>query len=340
MARKRIGLALGGGVAKGLAHIGVVRALLQLGVPIDCVAGTSSGSLVGALVAAAMSPTEIEAIAKATRWRDIVKPIIPRLGFLDAGRLEQLLNRILGDRRIEDLAMPFAAVATDIETGKVVILRQGPLARAVRASCSVPGFFTPVEIDGRLVVDGGVVNNVPVDVARSLGADLVIAVDLSGNIDATPFNRHILGVMLRSYEIMLHEKRALEAKGADVLIRPRVERLGLVNLEATDAYIKAGYEAAMAQQGPLADLMEAARPRSVLSYVNPWNWLSRKAGGSSVVGASSGASAGASSGASAGASSGASAGASSGPTAEPAAGPPANSPAGPPVGPPAGSPAR
>ena len=320
MARKKIGLALGGGVAKGLAHIGVVRALLQLGVPIDCVAGTSSGSLVGALVAAAISPTEIEAIARATRWRDIVKPIIPRLGFLDAGRLEQLLNRILGDRRIEDLAMPFAAVATDIETGKAVILRQGPLARAVRASCSVPGFFTPVEIDGRLLVDGGVVNNVPVDVARSLGADLVIAVDLSGNIDATPFNRHIFGVLLRSYEIMLHEKRALEAKGADVLIRPRVERLGLVNLEATDAYIKAGYEAAMAQQGPLADLMEAARPRSVLSYANPWNWLPRKAGGLSAAGPLDGPSAGPS----------------SGPTAGPAAGPPAGPSVGPPAGPPAG----
>lgn len=276
MARKKIGLALGGGVAKGLGHIGVIRALLELGVPIDCVAGTSSGSVVGALIAAAMTPDQIEAIAKTTRWRDLVKPVIPRLGLLDGGRLEHLLVKVLGDRRIEDLALPFACVATDIVTGEEVVIRTGPLAPAIRASCSMPGFFTPVEIDGRLLVDGGVVDNVPVDVAKSLGADFVIAVDVSGRIDATPFNRNILGVLLRSYEIMLHEKRAIEAKGASVLIRPRVEKLGLVNLDAADAYIKSGWEATMAQRGHLLDLMEQVRQRSLLHYANPRNWAARK----------------------------------------------------------------
>lgn len=276
MARKKIGLALGGGVAKGLGHIGVIRALLELGVPIDCVAGTSSGSVVGALLAAAMTPDQIEAIAKATRWRDLVKPVIPRLGLLDGGRLEHLLVKVLGDRRIEDLALPFACVATDIVTGEEVVIRTGPLAPAIRASCSMPGFFTPVEIDGRLLVDGGVVDNVPVDVARSLGADFVIAVDVSGRIDATPFNRNILGVLLRSYEIMLHEKRAIEAKGASVLIQPRVEKLGPVNLDAADAYIKSGWEATMAQRGHLLDLMEQVRQRSLLHYANPRNWAARK----------------------------------------------------------------
>ncbi len=276
MPRKRIGLALAGGVAKGLAHIGVIRALLEIGIPIDCVAGTSSGSVVGALIAAAMAPDRIEALAKATRWRDLVKPVIRRLGLLDGGRLEQLLVKVLGDRRIEDLALPFACVATDIVTGEEVVLRTGPLAPAVRASCSMPGFFTPVEIDGRLLVDGGVVDNVPVGVARSLGADFVIAVDLSGPIDATPFNRNVLGILLRSYEIMLHEKRAVEARGASVLIRPRVAKLGPVNLDAADAYIKAGWEATMAQRGRLLDLMELARPSSLLRYANPRNWVARK----------------------------------------------------------------
>ncbi len=274
--RRKVGLALGGGVAKGLAHIGVLRALLTLGVPVDCVAGTSSGSVVGALAAAAVSPDEMEALARGTRWRDIVRPVIPRLGLLDGARLERLLVKVLGDRLIEDLALPYAAVATDIITGTEVVLKSGPLASAVRASCSVPGFFTPVELDGRLLVDGGVVDNVPVGVARSLGADFVIAVDLSGRLDATPFARNIFGVMLRSYEIMLHSKRAIEAKGADVLIRPRVEKLGSVNLEAADAYIRAGWEATMAQREALADLMERVRYRSVLHYVNPRNWGGRK----------------------------------------------------------------
>jgi len=262
--RKKVGLALGGGVAKGLAHIGVIRALIELGVPIDCVAGTSSGSIVGALAAAAVPPDRMEAIAKTTRWRDLVKPVVPRLGLLDGTRLEQLLTRIVGDRRIEDLALPFACVATDIVTGEEVVLRSGPLAPAVRASCSMPGFFTPVEIDGRLLVDGGVVDNVPVQPARSLGADFVIAVDLSGPLDAATFNRNLLGILLRSYDILLHEKRSIEVKGATVLIRPRVEKLGPVNLEAADAYIKAGWEAAMAQRGALLDLLEQVKGRSLL----------------------------------------------------------------------------
>ncbi len=272
MARKKIGLAFGGGVAKGLAHIGVTRALLELGIPIDCVAGTSSGSVVGALVAAAVPPDEMERVARGIRWRDIVKPVIPRRGLLDSQRLEELLNRILGPRLIEDLALPYAAVACDIVTGKEVVMTSGPLASAVRASCSVPGFFTPVERDGRLLVDGGVCDNVPVNVVRKLGADLVIAVDLSGNIEAMPFTPTMIGIMLRSYEIMLHGKRAVEAKGADILIRPRVEKLGSVNLEAVDAYITAGWTATMAQKEHLADLMERAKQRSLFHYVDPRRW--------------------------------------------------------------------
>ncbi len=292
MPRKKVGLALGGGVAKGLAHIGVIKALLQIGVPIDCVAGTSSGSIVGALAAAAISPERMEAITRAARWRDLVKPVIPRLGLLDASRLEALLVSILGDRRIEDLALPFAAVATDIATGEEVVLRSGPVAPAVRASCSVPGFFTPLELGGRLLVDGGVVDNVPVGVTRSLGADYVIAVDLTGRLDATPFNRNILGVLLRSYEIMLHEKRAVEVKGADILIRPRLEKLGSVNLEAADAYIRAGWDAAMAQRDRLLDLLERVKGKSLLDYANPRNWAARRKRAPAPPGLGSGGSAG------------------------------------------------
>jgi NTE family protein len=293
VARKRIGLALSGGVAKGLAHIGVAKALLELGTPIDAVAGTSAGSLVGALIAAAMDPAEMEVIARNTRWRDVARPVLPRLGLFDGGRLEDLLIKVLGDRLIENLSLPFAAVAADLRTGEEVVLRSGSLARAVRASCSVPGFFTPVEMDGRLLVDGGVINNVPVGVARSLGADFVIAVDLSGRIDATPLSRGLVGILLRSYEIMLHEKRSIEARGADILIRPKVERLGLVNLEAASEYIREGYEATLAQREALLDLLEAVKPRSILDYADPRRWRARKvaappAGGGGRAGSATG----------------------------------------------------
>ncbi len=273
MARKRIGLALSGGVAKGLAHIGVVKGLLELGIPIDCVAGTSSGSLVGALVAAGVPPEKMAELAKRTRWRDLVRPVVPREGLLDSGPMERILRRHLGDRNIEDLALPYAAVAADLETGREVVITSGPVARAVRASCAVPGFFTPVRVDGRLLVDGGVCANIPTHVPRELGADLVIAVDLSGALGKGLSSRNIFGILLRTFEIMQHEKRAIEAKGADVLIRPRVEGLGLVNLDAVDAYIEAGWQAVMAQRDALADLMEKARGRTLLDYINPLNWF-------------------------------------------------------------------
>lgn len=269
MSRRKIGLALGGGIAKGLAHIGVVKALVELDVPVDCVAGTSAGSLVGAFVAAAFTPAEMQTIAARIRWRDLVRPVFPRLGLLDSSPLEQLLAKLLGGRRIEDLALPFAAVAVDIVTGKEVLITEGPVASAVRASCSLPGFFTPVQHEGRLLVDGGVRNNIPVKAARKLGADFVIAVDLTGSLDAAPLKRNIVGVMLRSWEIMTHDKREVEVAGADILIRPRVEKFGPVNLHALPAYTKAGYEAAMAQAPALADLMERVRRRSVFEYLRP-----------------------------------------------------------------------
>jgi len=242
-------------------------------VPIDCVAGTSSGSIVAALTAAAVTPERMETIAKSTRWRNLVRPVLPRIGLLDSGPMERVLAEHLGDRRIEDLALPYAAVACDIVTGREVDITSGSVATAVRASCAVPGFFRPVELDGRLLVDGGVCSNVPVSVPRRLGADLVIGVDLAGSLAADFVKRNVFAIILRSYEIMQHRKTAIEVKGADVLIRPDVSRIGLINLDAVDDYIEEGWRATMAQKEALADLMERARERSLLSYLNPRTWF-------------------------------------------------------------------
>jgi len=178
MERKRVGLALGGGGARGMAHVGVIRVLEREGIPIDCLAGTSAGALVGAAYAAGIQGQELLEMALRIRWRDIARPVWPRQGFFSFERLESYLIRLVGDLSFAQLKLPYASVTMDLATGQQVVLNEGRLAPAVRASCSVPGLVTPVEIDGRHLVDGGVVNNLPISVVRELGADVVIAVGL------------------------------------------------------------------------------------------------------------------------------------------------------------------
>jgi NTE family protein len=176
--RKKIGLALGGGVARGPAHVGVLAVLEQAGIPIDCVAGTSAGAVVGAAYCAGLEIPRLCALTREMSWRVIASLVWPAQGFITFLKMEEWFEELVGELDIRDLAIPFAAVTTDLETGESVILRRGRLATAVRASASVPGIITPVEIDGRLLCDGGVADNLPVDAVRALGADYVIGVDL------------------------------------------------------------------------------------------------------------------------------------------------------------------
>jgi len=178
----RLGLALGSGGARGLAHLGVIRVLREAGIHPDCVAGTSIGALVGAAVAAGRE-TEIEAVARELDVKGFVFQFLdftlPRGGLVDGDKITGFLRGKIGDVRIEDLAIPFAAVATEIRSGMEVVFRNGPVLEAVRASISIPGMFTPVEREQQVLVDGGLVNPLPIQVVRSLGADIVLAVDLN-----------------------------------------------------------------------------------------------------------------------------------------------------------------
>lgn len=176
--RKRVGLALGGGVVRGMAHIGVLTILEREGIPIDFVAGTSAGSLVGAMYCAGMSPVVIKEVATRIRWWNIARPVWPSRGFVDFQPLEFFLARELGDPDFTDLKIPFAAVASDLDTGDAVPLCKGRVAQAVRASCSVPGIVAPVEMDGRMLGDGSLADTVPVDILREMGAEYVIGVDI------------------------------------------------------------------------------------------------------------------------------------------------------------------
>jgi NTE family protein len=178
MRQKRLGLALSGGGARGMAHVGVLQVLDEAGLSIACIAGTSAGSLAGAAYAAGYHGPRLAELALGIRWRDIARPSRSRAGMFSFDPLESYLDRLLGECTFADLEIPFAAVAGELESGRAAILRQGRLAPAVRASCSVPGLVSPTEIDGRRLVDGAIANNLPISVARDLGADVVVAVNL------------------------------------------------------------------------------------------------------------------------------------------------------------------
>jgi len=179
----KIGLALGGGSARGLAHVGVILALEAYNIPIDIIAGTSIGSVIGGLYASGATIEQLEEIAlsiKKSKSLFMLDPVFPHSGLISGDHIEKMLNKFaLKDKAFDDLSIPFAAVATEIENGAEVIINQGKLIDAVRASISIPGIFTPVKYQDYYLVDGGVVNPVPVDVVQMMGADIIIAVSLA-----------------------------------------------------------------------------------------------------------------------------------------------------------------
>ncbi len=175
----KVGVALSGGAAKGLAHIGVLKALEEAGIRIDCIAGSSMGALIGAAYASGIPIDTLEKIAVNTDWKTVAKLFVPGFstsGLINGKKVKELLYTFYGDKKIEDLPIPFAATATDISTGKLFVINRGSLLEAVRASISIPIVFTPVKYKEIFLVDGGVVNPVPIDVVREMGADYVIAV--------------------------------------------------------------------------------------------------------------------------------------------------------------------
>jgi len=182
--KQKIGLALGSGSARGLAHIGVIRALEDAGIKIDYISGTSIGALIGSVYAS----DKLDALEKVYRdfdWKKIAyffDVVFPKSGLIDGNKVEDFVREYTHAKNIEDLPLPFQAVATDMSTGKEVVLDKGDVIEAVRASISVPGIFTPVRKDGRVLVDGGLVNPVPVSTVRSMGAEFIIAVDLNHDI--------------------------------------------------------------------------------------------------------------------------------------------------------------
>lgn len=245
--RPRVGLALSGGAARGIAHVGVLRVLAEHQIPIDFVAGTSAGSLVAAALAGGLTLAEIEALARSLRWRDMGRMTLSRLGIQSNARMEEFVRERLPVTRFEDVKIPLAIVATDLQSGSAVVMSgEGDVAFAVRASCAVPGWYVPVADEkGRQLVDGGLVANIPTAAVRSLGADVVIAVDV--NSEGAKFigpPQSVLGVMFQAMLVIQRTAATHQLQDADIVIRPRVGHLRWDEVTRAEEFITAGEEAA------------------------------------------------------------------------------------------------
>jgi len=256
-AKLRIGLALGGGAAKGFAHIGVIKMLEASGIHPDVVAGTSAGSVVGALYASGMDAFALQQTAFGLDEAKIRDVRLFSGGLVQGQALQDYVNELVHQQPIEKLAMPFAAVSTELETGKRMIFVRGNTGRAVRASSSIPGVFEPVELNGRHYVDGGVVSPIPVDAARRLGADFVIAVDISSAPDGSN-PQGMMDIVGQSITIMGRQLGEQETARADVVIRPSVNGIGAADFAQKNQAILAGEQAALAAM-PMIRAKLAAR---------------------------------------------------------------------------------
>jgi NTE family protein len=244
----KIGLALGGGAARGMAHVGVLRALVQNNIPIDCIAGTSAGSIVGGAYAAGLSVDEIADFGRNLRWRDIGRVTMSKLGVQSNERLEHYMRARLPVSQFEQLRIPFAAVATELKTGAAVVMRDvGDVAFAIRASCAIPGLYVPVaDPEGRQLVDGGLVAVVPSTITRSMGADIVIAVDV--NSDGASFigpAGSVIGVLLQSMMVVQRTASHYQREMADLIIDPKVGHIRWDEVRRANELMAAGYNAGL-----------------------------------------------------------------------------------------------
>lgn len=238
--KKNIGLALGGGAVLGAAHIGVLRAIEELDISINYITGTSAGALIAALFAFGKSSSDIENIALDLNWSDISEISLSKYGLLKNERLGELISENIGNVNFSEAKIPLAMVATDISNGKRVILKEGRVKDAAMASAAIPGIFTPVEIDDRFLVDGGIVENVPVTALKELGADFLIGVDLYANHSGKkPGN--IVEILLNTYDYILMTATKLQTENTDLIIKPDLSGFNMVDPDQVPELIQKGY---------------------------------------------------------------------------------------------------
>ena len=246
----RLGLALGGGAARGFAHVGVLQVLEEAGIKADLVVGTSAGSVVAALYASGKTGAQMQTVAETMEEATITDWTVPLLGrgMMRGDALARYVNAQTGGRRIEDFKMPLGIVATDLHSGQGVLFQRGDVGTAVRASSSVPSVFEPVRIGTREYVDGGLVSPVPVRYARQMGAEYVLAVDISSAPESGKTG-DIFQILLQTFTIMGKSINAFELREADLVVRPALANVGSAEFSARRRSIEAG-RAAMLQALP------------------------------------------------------------------------------------------
>jgi NTE family protein len=264
VAPPKVALVLGGGAVRGFAHVGVIKVLEAQGIQPDLVVGTSAGSVVGVLYAAGYSGFELQKIAFKLEEDSVGDWMLPDRGFIKGEALQGYINQAVHKQPIEKLKKPFAAVATDLQSGEMMVFQRGNAGMAVRASSSIPGVFQPVAINGHEYVDGGLVSPVPVNVARMLGADVIIAVDIS----AKPRYARVEGVtdiLLQTFGIMGQAISKTELAGADVVIRPNTIGYGSADFARKHEAILEGEKAAQAVVPFIRQKIQQAAARSAAS---------------------------------------------------------------------------
>ena len=241
--RPRVGLALAGGFARGIAHIGVLRVLREAGIPIDCVAGTSVGALIGTAYCAGTPLEDMEAIGRTTSFADFGRWTPSWLGLATNQRMEKYLERLTAAKTFEELKTPLAISTSDINEGITVYYTSGSLAQPLRASCAYPALFVPIQYDGRTLVDGFLTAPVPVEGTLLLGADVVIAVYLDSGSDTTP--RTAADVISRSFNIIQRHAEVAWRQQADLIIEPEVREYAWDDFSKTPELVNAGEVATM-----------------------------------------------------------------------------------------------
>ncbi|MBE5738501.1 MAG: hypothetical protein E7354_02105 [Clostridiales bacterium] len=262
---KKIGLAFGGGGARGFSLIGVMRAFEEEGIKFDHIAGTSVGSIMGAALAHGMTSDEIEKIASGLKEKDIRKSKIPLVpSSTDA--LEKLIIDSIGDINIEDLKTPFCAVAVDMISGNEVDITKGRLCKALAGSCAVPTVFSPVEFEDKLLFDGGLQNTIPADVLRMLGCDAVVAIDINSSRGNGTDSTKYLDLLMASVGIMMKSNAIKGYLNADIMIKPDLKRFSAKKVAGMKEMIEEGYLATKAMMPKIKELFKHKKIKSKWTF--------------------------------------------------------------------------
>ncbi len=244
--KPKVALVMGGGGARGLAHAGVIQVFSEEQLPVDIIVGTSVGALIGSLYAADVPVDTIVDMAQNMNWNKLISFKFSPVGLYSTKKMEEFVNNYIGNKRFDELKIPFACVAVDIRNGEKVILKEGPVAPAVRASATMPGLFQPVEYRHRLLMDGGVVDNIPADVARLMGADIIIVIDVTAQTGIAKTNNALL-ILSQVIYIRGNFLSEEQLKLADLVISPDIKNIVVSELNRGAECVDAGIVAARAR---------------------------------------------------------------------------------------------